>query len=601
MLNEEHELIQALVSLGAQIKNPKSFCCPFHRDSSPSAGIYTGEDGRPRFKCLGCDAAGDAFDMIAKATGKPLADVLREKKGSNVSKVGSEIKMAKIESLRVFPDLDEMLRNRPHFVESYRYKDEEGKTIMIVARYEPPGEKKTFLQAQPNGSGWSWGKPNIPVLPIFNRPFLKKNDTAFVCEGEKDCVALFKLNLAGTTAPMGADAITVEVERDGKPGNCDWSPLAGKTVYLWGDFDDKGERHIQRIERILGRLIPRPRLLRIVKSDCEGAKDAADFIKLKGADADIAILTLMQRATEINHSAPLDELFRSIISGKNTSVNWPFPMLSKLSQSLKSGSVTILVGGPGAGKSFMLLQSCLFWIGQGVKIAILELEENLAFHIQRAFAVLCGSNDVLSEEYVVLNQKDIFQLLSKHRETLNELSVSMTIAPASGMDFDKVANWIELQAKAGARIIAVDPVSLIDEGDEKVWKACKRFMVRCKSAAINYNCSVVFATHNSNQPGQKPSLDTLCGGRAYGRLSSAVLYLEKFSDEDSEDGTEVITEQGDSRRYEINKQLTIFKARQGTGSDVKLGYYYEFLTTKHEERGIIKQKTPGSKWEGKKK
>jgi ABC-type lipoprotein export system ATPase subunit len=513
-------------------------------------------------------------------------------------------KMAKIEQKRIFPDLEEMARGfpeiGPHFVEAYRYKDEDGKTIMVVVRYEPPGEKKTFRQALPNGNGWSWGC-DLSILPIFNRPFLKKHDTVFVCEGEKDCIALYKLGFAGTTAPMGADALNVEVERDGKPGNADWSPLAGKTIYLWGDFDDKGERHIQRVERILGRLIPRPRLLRIFKSDCEGAKDAADFIKLKGEEADLAILNLMQRSTEINHSEPLDQLYKDIISGKNTSVNWPFPIMSKLSQSLKAGSISIIVGGPGAGKSFLLLQSCLFWIDQGIRMAVLELEENLAFHVQRAFAVSCGSNEVLSEEFAIMNQKDIFQLLSMHRQKLNELSASITIASAQGMDFDKAAQWVESQAKAGVRIIVVDPVSLLDELDEKIWQVTKRFMVRCKLAAVNYNCSVVFATHNSNQPGQKVTLETLCGGRAYSRLSSAVFYIESFDDDESEDGTEVVTEDGVKRSFKINKQLTIFKARQGTGSMTKIGFHYEYLTTRHEEKGVIKKNEKKKSWNGDRK
>ena len=39
--------------------------CPFHEDRTPSLAVF-GERGRQRFKCYGCDAAGDAIDWMQR-------------------------------------------------------------------------------------------------------------------------------------------------------------------------------------------------------------------------------------------------------------------------------------------------------------------------------------------------------------------------------------------------------------------------------------------------------------------------------------------------------------------------------------------------------
>lgn len=51
---------------------------PFHKDSKPSFHVYAGDPVKHHFHCFGCGAHGDAADLKAEATGRPLADILRE-------------------------------------------------------------------------------------------------------------------------------------------------------------------------------------------------------------------------------------------------------------------------------------------------------------------------------------------------------------------------------------------------------------------------------------------------------------------------------------------------------------------------------------------
>lgn len=51
--------------------------CPFHRERTPSCSVFS-ENGETRFKCWGCETAGDALHLIAVARGLDQARDFRE-------------------------------------------------------------------------------------------------------------------------------------------------------------------------------------------------------------------------------------------------------------------------------------------------------------------------------------------------------------------------------------------------------------------------------------------------------------------------------------------------------------------------------------------
>ena len=51
--------------------------CPFHDDRTPSLSLFTGRDGKPRWRCFACDMGGDALDLEARLSGRTIAEVLR--------------------------------------------------------------------------------------------------------------------------------------------------------------------------------------------------------------------------------------------------------------------------------------------------------------------------------------------------------------------------------------------------------------------------------------------------------------------------------------------------------------------------------------------
>ena len=305
MSSSDSDLIAALESAGCTVHGT-SVICGFHEDHHASGSIYQGKDGKWRYKCHGCDAAGDAADIIAKHKGRPLAEVLKERDAESATNARNPFRNGQEnKSKRSFTTVEELAKDIYHKTPEaiYRYTDSAGRNILAVLRL--PG--KQFRQARWADDGWESGGIVAP-LPLYRQFRLAKNclSVVVITEGEKDVDTLAHFGLLATTAPMGADAITCPLSNDGKPGKVDWSPLAGRNVVLWGDDDKPGRNHMVRVARCLARLNPPPTIKMIRDEDRHGCKDAAEMFEKIGEGAARAAI---KNAIPYNHSQsePLED------------------------------------------------------------------------------------------------------------------------------------------------------------------------------------------------------------------------------------------------------------------------------------------------------
>ncbi|MGH2810908.1 MAG: CHC2 zinc finger domain-containing protein [Actinomycetota bacterium] len=51
--------------------------CPFHEDRIPSLSLFTGKDGRERWKCWSGCGHGDSLDLEARLSGRSVRELLR--------------------------------------------------------------------------------------------------------------------------------------------------------------------------------------------------------------------------------------------------------------------------------------------------------------------------------------------------------------------------------------------------------------------------------------------------------------------------------------------------------------------------------------------
>lgn len=567
-------LEEALRDAGATIRGTTA-TCPFHGDRHPSASLYRDDAGTWRVKCHGCGFGGDVFDVRARATGQPIGEVLPRTGAPRHDR-------QKQPPPRVYATVDELAASFGLPIEAeYRYTDPTtGRVDLIVVRLRKPDGCKTFRQGRPCGDGYAVGAPPKPS-PLYGRPRMVAAPEVVVVEGEKCVHALAGLGIVATTSPCGA----------GKAAYADWTPLAGKTAYLWPDNDSTGREHMQAVGSILETLEPPCRVHLIEPEELGlGPKgDAADYIEgMADATADQrrrAVLEAIRTAHPVGCAEDLAALIEDIISGEREAIPWPWPSVGKLTRALLPGTVTLLVGAPGAAKSFMLLQACLHWHAAGRRIALFELEEDRAYHLHRALALQVGNGDLLDDEWVRDNPDDAREAYSLQADFLDGFGKRIFEAPDEEITADELAAWVERMADAGVEIIAVDPVTAVKQSHEP-WIQDQRFLIRVKQAVRRTGARLILVTHpkKARQQGRL-GLDDLAGGASWQRFAQTVLWLERHAEPKT---FEVQTPFGPTTAT-VNRVLHVCKARNGPGGGLKLAMHMDGSLRLREEGTIVRK------------
>lgn len=563
---DKSAILNALQEAGANITNPAAIKCPFHEDKHPSAGVFMAEDGAWKFKCHGCDFHGDVFDVKAKARQLPLADVLRE--------VSDPPKAQP----RIFSSIEEIKSACPGEVEEvYQYTDPDtGETNMVVVRCVT-STGKTFRQASPVFNGWVMQAPSKP-WPIYNRTRIQNADRIIVVEGEKCVHALNAIGTVATTSPGGA----------GKAQYADWALLAGKEVYLWPDNDsaDKGVRkgiaHMRDVQKRLESLDPAPQIY-WVDPDSLNLPDKGDVCDWIDSGGDVE--TVLAFAESVGASSEVQQLLRDTASGKRRSVSLPFSATTRLSRALLPDTLTLICGDPGSAKSFFMLQCAMHWHEKGLKIAVLELEENRAWHNCRVLALRSGVPDILDDMWVRSNHEQWEMVFNEHRAFLDTFGSCIHTAPAQHMELTDVAVWVETQLEHGCRVVAIDPVTAAASGP-KPWIDDAKFVARIKRAAEQFEASIMLVTHPRKGIKGSSLMEDMAGGAAYSRFAQCVLWLKRYNP--PRDVT-VMDQTGFGTRREVCKAdriLSILKARNASGSGLKLAFNFEGNQLRFQELGV---------------
>lgn len=576
---DQSALLDALRDAGADVSKPKAMRCPFHDDNTPSAGVYE-KGGVWRFKCQSCGAGGDVFDIRALYEGRPVEEVLKETSGS-------ESKPAPIPMpvVTVYESVEEIQQTFAKVREVYRYTNPDTRELdMVVFRCKETDGRKSFMQGRPERGGIALKAPPKP-WPIYNRIRVSSADVVVVVEGEKDVHTLHLGGIIATTSPGGA----------GKASHADWSPLAGKTVYLWPDNDqpnDKGERtgiaHMREVARILDELDPAPRILWIDcdRLDLPDKGDATDYVDglpdHSPKSIGLAVRAVMQDAEPVGASSEVTALVNDTISGKRRAIAWPWQLVGDFTKALLPATVTLLCGDPGATKSFMMLEAAAYWHDHGESVALLELEENRVFHLYRALAQRVGQSAILDDDWVRDNADQVTWFVQNHQEWLDTFGRCLHVNEDDAVTLADVARWVERMARAGKRIIAVDPITAVATGPSP-WIDALEFLTSVKHTITAHECSLVLVTHPRKGRDGGTLLDDVAGGAAYTRFTQTVLWLEHH--EPPKDRRIAAT--GGIEPVHSNRTIHICKARNARGQGHRLAFRLDGASLRFCELGLI--------------
>lgn len=564
-------------ALGVSLKG-KACKCPFHDDRHASASVHYDQDGCYRFHCFTCNWKGDVFDVRARMEGRTVGDVLKETRPQEERKP------------IVYPTLEAVIATYPNVEFTYRYTNPETQVIeFAVIRYQPNGHKQ-FAQCSPVENGWIKARPQ-GTLPLYNRKRVIASESVIVVEGEKSVHALHDIGMVATTSPMGA----------GKAKEADWTPLAGKTVYLWPDNDSPdpktgkvaGADHMRDVQKILETMDAKLFWIDPAGLDLPPKGDAVDFIERNQGNADdkkIAVELVLQEAQGLGAGQELGARLESVIAGEWVNIEWPWPLLTTEAQSLLPDMVTAFCGDPGAGKSFALLQSWWQWNLLGIRTALFELEDDRVYHMQRVLAQLEQNALLTDTKWIHQNPERVRESYANQKDIIDSLGKVMWDAPDKQVSTSDLADWFETRCQEGFQISIIDPVTAAVASD-KPWIDDQRFIFRVKTTAKRYHARLIYAIHPRISNGKVgASLSRLAGGAAYPRFSHSVFWMTKYDKSKTE---QVWTPETGGRPVSFERGLKISKARNGPGAGTELAFHLNTGSLCFEEYGTISPEGAG--------
>jgi len=284
----------------------------------------------------------------------------------------------------------------------------------------------------------------------------------------------------------------------------------------------------------------------------------------------------------LDPSAEVRDRIDRTISGELRSVQSPWPRFSDMTHSLQPGTVTIVCGDPGCGKSYFVLQWCAWCLDNKETASIMELECDRQFHMFRRLVQLSGEVRLLDPAWVIANGDAASRLQIVHAGALDKMGLCMSHAPNMDVTYDACLKWIEKSAPS-SRIIFVDPITAMSTQD-KPWIADKDFVIAARKILAKHGSSLVAVTHPAKQRERgAPSMKDLAGGTAYERFTDTILWIRN-------DGIEEVSTYGTfGEHVEVtcNRRLRLCKTRNGKGAGIDIGMWFDPKSLTFRELGVI--------------
>ena len=289
--------------------------------------------------------------------------------------------------------------------------------------------------------------------------------------------------------------------------------------------------------------------------------------------------------------------FESECRGERRTLSLPWPRLQNESQLLRPGTLAVLGGPAGYGKSFFALELLAYVHNQGESWALLPLEDNRVAVERRLLAHLTGDWSVIADTPEDAEARQ--RLLDGHEARLADMIGNVAEnprLPIPGPDGKLVVPAVPYEAvldfigATPARVVVVDPLSQIDFG-EKSWVGEKNFIQRAGGLLAGSGATLVIVAHTVKRGGAASKLalsgQDLQGAAELKRLAHVVLILDAHPPKE----VFVWRAGGLREKVEHNRTVLIDKSRNGRGGGARLAFNMDVPHgPRFDELGIIAPK-----------
>jgi len=210
--------------------------------------------------------------------------------------------------------------------------------------------------------------------------------------------------------------------------------------------------------------------------------------------------------------------------------------------------------------------------------------------MNRALAQKSANVDMNDPDWQEHNPDEARKIVNEHKEWLNEFAQGIETRRGQDANIGYIRGWVEAKAKAGKRIIVIDPITMLDKEGQAEWVADKDLIMGIKASAEKYRCSIILVTHPIKHcPVAKdkhviPDMAHVMGGAIIRNASACVLWLR--NEDKGEFDLKLPSDMGTTTDLaEIDKSLHILKTRDGKAWQ-RIGMSFENLN--FIEKGVMK-------------
>jgi hypothetical protein len=513
--------------------------CPAHADSKPSLCVTDGGDGRVLIHCY----AGCPPEAIVEALGLRMADLMPQQAGGCRPQAGGNPPVAGLLPVTYASSeeaIAELERRLGPCSRRWVYHDDCEDPIGYILRWDTL-QGKEIRPVSRQGDRWVLGGMSTP-RPLYRLVELlkRRDERVYVTEGEKAADAAIGLGLLATTSPHGSASA----------GKADWRPLAGRDVVLLPDNDDAGTRYaLEATDRLLG-LTP-PATVRIValpelppKGDIYDWLEQRDAVESKDLRTRLETLVAAAPVCSVPVRASLDSHEEKRTPDDVTTNGEPASPESRIDEPvlvcaadvaetpirwlwpgrMSLGRITLLVGRPGEGKSFLTTDMAAR-VSRGLSwpdgsecpegsVLLICAEDDLGDTIRprlRAHGADLGRVHLLS----MVRRRDPD---GGRYETMFTLS---DVGPLEGA----------LAAHPDCKLIVVDPIGSFLGGKTDAHRDndVRSILVPVAKLAEQYDAAVLVVAHRRKSAGGFAD-DLALGSRAFTGIARAVWHVSRDRD-----------------------------------------------------------------------
>lgn len=562
-------------------KNLKA-CCPYHEEDTASF-IYNKKNYS--FHCFGCNKTVDLLDVLMEK-GNTFLDAAKYLFEEADIEYSFGEKNVKTKSNYKYPR-EEPINDRSHVIEylgkrsisknvlDYLDIREDGKYNCVFNFYDT-NDVLTTVKYRPShtidkhsGKPKTWCQPNSDSTPLlFNMNRINTSKPLLITEGEIDCASAIESGYLNTVSvPLGAGNLHWIEE------NWEWLD-SFDSIIVWSDNDEAGMKMkkecIYRLGTWRTKYITTPDFFERSDGKKIPLKDINDCLQIGGKEF---VMNLISEAKDVPVKSVVDyseieELDISQMDGVMTGIK---PLDNELLK-LFFGTLTVLSGRPGSGKTSIIDQTIAHTIDNGDPVFLFSREMPERISANWFNSIIAGRRNMVQKVsnegkgYYVVPYNVQKQMQSYYNKKL------FIYKDDEPNDVDSVMKSAEeCVRKFGCKLIVLDNLMMLDlkcsESDKNT--AQTNLINTLIKFAAKFNVAVVLIAHPRKTQDNNSDIEMydISGTSNIINLAMRSIGLRRVSKREKEDP------KAKWGKYDV--VLTVIKDRLFGKADFQMGLWYD--------------------------